>query len=1142
MPNRWAQLPVLEGAQLAASSPDRHAALSASAGTGKTQVLSARVIRLLLRGADPSAILCLTFTKAGAAEMADRVHARLAQWVRLDDNKLRKDLFALGERNDDEAIARARTLFARVLDAPGGGLRVQTIHAFAASLLASFPGEAGLVPGFRALDAREEALLARETLARLLAGAEERGDLRLLADVQRLSRRLGEGEAESFLLRAARADGAMAELGPREGIEARLRERFSVPLGDVEERVRAGCADGRPELDALQSIARANAEWGAATGLKRADAVADWLGRDPTGRADGLEELLLVWLKSDGEPRKVEAKLLAREPDYPALADRLTEYFGGLAVLRRKAALTAEFAAALRAGQAYALAYRAAKRAAGAVDFDDLIERARELLTTPGMGDWVRYRLDQETDHILVDEAQDTNARQWEIVLALASEYFAGEGARNPERRTLFTVGDYKQAIFGFQGTDPEWFGHARAQIKQAAFNAELRFDDLSLEQSFRTSPPVLELVDRTLELLGPEKLGLERLPPRHRSATRHGYGEVTLLRPVSAEAEAEAEEDSGEEGWAPEAQRVFAERLAKQIKRWLTEPFALECRDRRQLRPDDVMILVRKRGQLASLLVARLHAEGVPVAGVDRLRLSQPLAIKDLLAAMRFAVQPHDDLNLASLLVSPLFGWSQEQLLGCAYDRGDRTLWESLRERCAADPAVGKLCALLAQADYQPPHAFLECLLSGALQGRRKLLERLGVEAGDPIDELVNAALEFEASGLLTLQSFLDWFDRGDVEIVRDPSAPLDAVRLLTVHGAKGLQAPLVILADATGDPDDSRGRGFELPLEGDRSAPLFRPRASERFAPLDAWAAEAEADEREEHWRLLYVALTRAEERLVVGGALGPRRRGAVPEESWHKFVEDALDTLGAEWTKDECWGRVRRYMQGLPAPTLRRGRAGQSDAPPAALLPRRPLPEWATRPPRPEAKPSRPLAPSAPEPDQSVDPPPTAAMRDAARRGTLLHALFERLPGVAPERRREAADRYLGGAAKVDDAAERAALIDDALRVIEHPAHAALFAPDALAEAPLAAVVPSGAVVSGTVDRLLVGEDVIVADFKTGRRPPEELGGIPDSHLKQMAAYREALHMIFPGRTVRAMLLYTAGPRLFELPDALLDPLKP
>jgi len=1119
---------ILRDQQRAASDPRELVWLSASAGTGKTHVLSARVLRLLLNGARPESILCLTFTKAGAAEMAERVHGRLAWWVRLDEKVLAKELFALGAPHDAEAVERARSLFAAVLDAPGGGLRIQTIHAFCQTLLAGFPDEAGLAPGFRPLEAREEAALARRTLGDLLEQAERGGDLGLIDDVQALSRRLGEKEAEGYLMTCARSPEAMEALGP--GIEARVRRALDVPLGDVEAAIADACADAMFDIASVLALSRANADWGTATGLKAADCCAAFLSADAAARAAMLDELAGLVLTRTGEPRKPSAKLLALEPGYEGLAAKVAECCSRLTSLRQRAALARQVAAGLRAGQAYARAYAEAKRSAGAVDFDDLIRLTVRLLETDGMGDWVRFKLDQSTDHILVDEAQDTNARQWAIVAALAGEFFAGQGARHPAHRTIFTVGDFKQAIFGFQGTDPASFEAAGRIFGQHARDARREFLRLSLDRSFRSTPPVLELVDQLIADLGHEAMGLAEPPPRHVSARQSEPGMVTLWPPVVA---GSAEEEEAEEGWVDDATRAFAGKLAKQVRAWMDDPFWIS-RHGRPFQPEDLLILVRKRGELAALIVARLHAEGVPVAGVDRLRLTAPLAVRDLLAAIRFVLQPEDDLNLASLLVSPLIGLTQDDLYSLAFGR-KVSLWQALRGHGGFDEAREALAAMLAMADLTTPFRFLEAILSGPLDGRRRLLARLGQEARDPIEELLNAALQFEDDSTPSLQRFIDWFDRGDVEITRDPSAPLGAVRVMTAHGSKGLQAPVVVLADATGDPAAAPVRGLDWSIDETMTVPIFRPRKAELAGGgLADDLDRARRRDMEEHWRLLYVAATRAEERLIVGGALGPKAKGVPPPLSWYGAIAGAMDGLGAIVEEDAAWGEVRHHRGGGTA------RGGKTRLP----RPEIPFvePSWLRKPAPVEARPPRPLAPSSLGLDNVADPPPSPAMLEAARRGTLLHALFERLPAIASDRREAAALHWLERSAGVADPETRARLAADACAIIADPAFADVFGPDALAEAPIAAVV-DGIVVAGTVDRLLVKADVVrIVDFKTGRRVPGGLDSVPEHHLRQMGAYAAALKAIFPGAEIDAALLYTSGPRMIVLPSDLLRLHKP
>jgi ATP-dependent helicase/nuclease subunit A len=1126
-------LPRLVDEQARASDPSSHVWLAASAGTGKTQVLAARVYRLLLGGTDPGAILCLTFTKAGAAEMAGRINQRLARWVRASEADIKADLISLGEQWTPALIARARTLFAKVLDAPGGGLRIQTIHGFCQSLLAAFPVEAGLTPGFRPLEAREESALARETLAHLLVDAEREGRNGATRAVGALSLRLGEDGAEAFLRACARAPAAMAALPMGEGIGPYVR-RALIGVDDVEAAIARGCADLDDGL--LGQLRDCNAAWGTKNGVARADVISAWLARSPEDRAATLGDLHGVWAKQDGDVRSFAKGQAPQDPDYAPIAADFHDQVARLIRMRDMAEYADLLAAGLSVGRDYAAAYHAAKRRIGAVDFDDLIDAAVALLRQDGMGDWVRFKLDQATDHVLIDEAQDTNLRQWAIVDAIASDFFSGFGTRGDKRRTLFTVGDYKQAIFGFQGTDPLNFRWAERHFRDLAdVTSDIReieptpFEQLALTSSFRSTQPILDFVDAAIGVLPGAGLGVDD-NQRHASKVE-GPGQVNLWAPTLA-----GEEDEGEEGWVADAVRAHATRIAAQVRAWLdpNDPLMLESKGR-PLRPEDVMILVKRRGELASLIVARLYAEGVPVAGVDRLRLTAPLAVQDLLAAIRFVLQPQDDLALASLLVSPLIGWSQDELMHAAMKRRGG-LWAHLQTTQPAE-RIAPLNAMLRRADFTTPYVFLEELLTGPLDGRRKLIRRLGQEARDPIDELLNAALEFERVSIPSLQRFLDWFDRGDVEIVRDPSQPMDAVRVMTAHGAKGLQAPLVILADATADPEARPRSTLKWQADQGVELPVFRPRKEQRWGALADAVDAADARELAEHWRLFYVAATRAEERLEIAGALGPRSKGVPSDNSWYAAAEAALTALGAAEREGEGEAARRSFAGHDPQPPVRARSSRAAEAGSVAL------PPWARQRAPIEARPPRPLAPSSLGEDDVPDPPPSATMRAAAERGRLIHDLFERLPGLAPDRRLPSAERWLAAVGQVTDASVRSEMIATVLAVLDDPAHAELFGANSLGEAPISAVVSGGYVIAGTVDRLLIEPDrVRVIDFKTGRRVPGDLGDVPVFHLRQMSAYAEALRVIFPGRRIEAALLYTAAPRLFDLPEAVLAQHKP
>ena len=1167
-------LATLDPRQTAAADPESHVWLGASAGTGKTQVLSARVLRLMLDGVSPEAILCITFTKAGAAEMAHRIHERLAAWVRMDDGDLRLDLRALGLEWDRPGLmARARSLFATVIDSPGGAIRVQTIHSFCQTLLASFPLEAKLLPGFRAIEEDEAEALKRAVLGALLSPSSSEegfgvvdagvghhpaatrpgfaepslaapplkrrgGETELNDAAAMLSRRLGPDAALAFLSRCAAAFG-----GPRASLPPAahdLRAAFDLPAGDADAWVREQVAAGAIADADIKAVAASGAAWGTKTGLACSDVMVGWLMGDTDARAAMLGELIACFLTGKGELRADFAGDKGKMKDCLDAAVRIVEAAQGIVGTATAMRVADELAAAWKLGSRFAEAYALAKREAGLADFDDLISLAGALLRVSSFGEWVRFKLDQRTDHILVDEAQDTNMRQWGIVLSLAEEFFAGSGAKDERIRTLFTVGDRKQAIFGFQGTDPGAFADAKTLFKLLAGETPNPLQEVDLVSNYRSTPAVLQVADAWLEAGGTGLMGLDGDEPPHRPFRDAHAGQVELWAPLpvgkalDAEAEDAGEEESGD-GTAPAsdpASMRLARAIADEVRDW-----TLNGKDGRPVSPGDIMILVRRRRDLAARIVARLQALHVPVAGVDRFALTQPLAVQDLMAAMRFAVQPLDDLNLAALLVSPLIGWTQDELYERTHKRGRAAIWEHLRgtEGDVPAAAMDALRHLLGMADFTTPFRFLETVLSGPIDARRKLYARLGREARDPIDELLNQALAFETRETVSLLGFLTAVSGSGADIKRQTEARSDVVRVMTVHGSKGLQAPIVILADATDDAAIGH-RPFRVDVAGWEKLPVFALPADERHGALaEAYQKEALAAA-QEHWRLFYVAMTRAEEILVVAGVTKKPDR-SIPEASWHAAVEDVLSGMGSEWEEaGPMWGR-RRVHRANAGKWARREKAARAAPPPLVQ------PAWAHAPAPEEARPPRPLAPSALGEDDVAVPPQGTARVAAVTRGLLLHALFERLPPVAAEKRRAAALRWLVAQAPALDDAARAAMVDEVLAVLDDPAHAALFGPGSLAEVPLSAVVDGGLVVAGIVDRLLVtGDAVTVIDYKTGRQVPDGAADVAPAYLRQMAAYRDALGVIFPGRRIEAALLYTAGPKLILLGDDILGPHKP
>jgi ATP-dependent helicase/nuclease subunit A len=1143
----------LKGEQREAAFPQDNVWLSASAGTGKTQVLSARVLRLLLeRDIEPSQILCLTFTKAGAAEMANRINAVLARWVRMPATMLAKELGHLGADIGPDTQERARTLFASVLDCPGGGLRIDTIHAFSQWLLANFPEEAGLVPGTRAMEDRTRELLAREVLADLLGEAESAGDAQLMQAVQRFTRRKEPGALLRWLMVCADAEEMWTgPAGWQSPVDGRVRRLLGIPADADTDWANEGLAPGIFPDDVLRVMLPTLQGWKAQGGQNSSAFIAEWLTLGLADRATACSRFNETLLKKDGQPRVMPTPQKL-DPDFTNRQQTVADALAEVETRRALLAVADYLVDAFEIGRAFALRWADAKAREGLLDFSDLIRKAARLLGNQDASAWIRYKLDRHFDHILIDEAQDTNQAQWDIVLALIDDFFSGEGARGDRIRTIFTVGDYKQAIFGFQGTSPENFARAKQIVEQriraasdgiAASRINRRrptWRALELDQSFRTAQPVLNFVNAAIAGLGHESFGLDTPPRPHFGYP--GPGLVTLWRPVvpiadsaggAEDDDAEVPDDAEGQDWLPHEDTVLASQIAEQIDRWVNgdEPFVLaKGGNPRRAGPGDIMVLVRRRKELAAQIVAKLQARRVPVAGVDRLRLGAPLAVRDVLAALRFAAQPLDDLALANLLASPLIGWRQEELLAHVPRAKDVRLWDHLRRDdapgCVLETAE-RLRDLLRRADYETPQAMIAWLMNGPWQARARLVERLGGEVNDPLDELLNQAFAYESEFVPSLAGFLQWFDAGEGELKRDSDGGAGQVRVLTVHGSKGLQAPIVILADATGKPgdpnmlelaDDPMGQG-NAPA---RMVPLPPVSGKEKAGPIAEAAQQARIAALQEHWRLMYVAMTRAEEALFIGGSLGKKQRDKGPhQESWYAKLAPLFDGAMLD---DPLW--QARQEWGKRAPPLMQIETEQADG-------ATPLPAWAIAPIGPEPRPPRPLAPSNAGEDCAADPPlPPEAAKLAARRGSLIHRLLERLPDVPHDARKAAAASWLNRQA--GDLAEdaRAEILASALSVLAHPEFAAIFAADALAEVPLAATV-GGIVVAGTADRLLVtGDEVLVVDFKTTRRPPQSAAAIPSATLRQMAAYVAALEAIYPGRAVRAGVLYTHAPRLFVI----------
>lgn len=1145
------QIPALaRDAQTRSSNPATSVFVSANAGSGKTHVLVQRVVRLLLAGVPPAKILCITFTKAAAANMSQRVFTKLGEWVALGDDALDRALKESGiARPTTQTRMQARKLFASALETPGG-LKVQTIHALCTRLLQQFPFEANVPARFAVLDDRDQADMMEHASLKVLLDAAAKpmspiGRALQTAMATAADTTFREVVTEAVLSR----DHLLAWIAQAGGVEAAVGELSRALAIDANESIEA------IEREIIEGPNLPRSRWPEVAAALENGSIEDQK-QAATLRACSeallpVEGYLNVFLKQDKTFKaRIVTSAIARAR--PGIAASFTAEKERLAPLidRRRAAFTRDRTHALLAiATAVADNYRLDKQARGAMDYSDLIEKTLKLLDNTSAG-WVHYKLDRGVDHVLIDEAQDTSPQQWDIVARLISEFTTGAGAREA-KRTVFAVGDEKQSIFSFQGAASREFDARRRELEQRFHKAELAFEKISFTYSFRSGAGVLQAVQSTFQ---PQDVyrsittDRDGMPP-HMALTDAAPSSIDLW-----ELELPPERQDME-GWRmpfdavsrtnPEV--VLANRIQREIKA-LVERGDLTgiAGRRRKLTYGDVLVLVRRRGKAFDAVIKALKHAGVPVAGADRLKLTEHVAVIDLMSLGDALLLPKDDLALAVALKSPLFGLDEDQLFALAWNRKG-SLRAAVEERAKTDTTFAdvarRLAACEARVTHDTPFAFYAWLL-GADGGRARIMQRLGAEANDALDEFLELALGYERRALASLQSFLAWLRAADTEIKRDMEIARDEVRVMTVHGAKGLEAPVVFLADTTVSPTETQRVNLVRIPQGNDSPnaaglTVWAGRKADDPALVASARETMKGEMDDEYRRLLYVAMTRAADRLIVGGCLPGNRREVSPT-SWYALIREGLKRSGlveTEIKSDD--GPVFRYSKsddlGAPADLF-----SVADAKPAIALP-----DWLRTPDQPRPAPRALIRPSTSGNDRSSARERAPNQRERAlQRGTLVHRLLQSLPEIPQQRRLDAATRFLARNALHADGwtdVDRVSLAKEVLALMDDKRFALVFAEGSRAEVPIVGRLPelSDAPVSGQIDRLLIAPDQIwIIDFKTNATAPRQLADVPQAYVRQLALYRRVLALAYPGRAIRAALLWTEIPEMMEIPATNLD----
>jgi len=1087
--------------QAKASDPAASVFVSANAGTGKTKLLTDRVLRLLLSGAPADAILCVTYTRAAAAEMRNRIFKRLADWAIIPAKALGEDLENMGIHTPSQDMRRrARSLFAEILDNDDGP-RVETVHSFCQSILRRFPIEAGVAPHVQLADDDEQSRLKAMARANILYHPSPE----LAASVLLIAEAVSEGRADEivndFINRAVGLDSpdCLAR------IESHFRDDLGVVSADTERDMLMARLD-LIQVEKLRAVSVALQTSKSKIQIDRGAKMAVWLAQTGEGRIEKLS-FLVDALFSAGKPRKQlsNADIRKTSPQIDAIQKQAIETIKPLLPDRAAQICRDRTMALYRFGMAFNQEYSRLKTQRGLLDYNDLITRTNNLLAASEAAQWVAWKLDNGIQHLLIDEAQDTSPAQWKLLRRLVDEFFDGEGA-SPHRastatslpRTMFAVGDFKQSIYSFQGADPLVMNKNRSELSGRAKAIQADFRDVPLSVSFRSASPILDLVNKTIPDLG----GIDDFTT-HEMA-RSGAGGFVELWPV-----VKGNDDFG-------AEMLAATQLARRVKSWIGKRH-LPSGD--LVGAGDILILLRKRGRFFELLLSALQIANVQVAGADRMQLAEQIEIQDLLALGDVMHLADDDLQLAAVLKSPLFGMSEDQLYDLAYNRGKASLMSRLMAHRGADGALGKMADQLARwqsrAEYESVFGFFSFVLVDG--GRQKFRDRLGRAVDESLDHFLNLAQNFALGGGVSLLEFLTAIRSSGGEVKRDMDASgTDEVRIMTIHGAKGLEAPIVILPDMLA----SRGKSEPVLPAADGSVHYWLPPSDlARPAFVDEARQAATTLRTEEDNRLLYVAMTRARDGLVIGGWEKPNGVRRLDGSDYALLSAAIKATKTAIENED---GTVSITAEQTAKIDDKREKEPK-------LPPKKPVDDtadWLFRPAPMDDKSGRPIRPSQPGLDH--DPQSLAAgvaKQNAQSRqiglayGKLAHRLLEQLPATDAAVRRDRAVQIAGQSRDVPDAMA-ASLIDKLLTLIDLPAFAPLFSKDALVEVPINGRL-NGIGIAGQIDRLFIDDKrIILADFKTGQ--PRE-NAIPRSYLHQMALYDGLLQKIYPGRDIECWLVW-------------------
>lgn len=1140
-----------DGPQIAATIPTHDIWVAASAGSGKTTVLINRVLRLMLphksldndgiefAAVAPHKIICITFTKAAAAQMSLRIQKKLGDWSTMSEDLLIQELENLTNSAPDQAmIQTARELFSRVLDSPGG-LSIMTIHSFCQSVLARFPIEAGISPGFKVIEewATQDYLSKAifDLIINIKNGA--RCDLHhafsriaLVTDLDRLRQTL-------FNL-SAQQDRILKfcdQHGTGETLRQNIIELHGFKRDQTLSDIILGYVSNRPESKltelcyALANSSKRNADI--------AQYIADWLALTPVKRCENLTSLSKGFFKKNGFDHWSLTKKFI-EQNYTLYqfwieeGEKLKELLQTINTFDQ-AAQTADF---LTLAHATFLRFHDVKTHYNVLDFDDLITKTYHLLNHTGQ-DWVHYKLDEGIDHILLDEAQDTSPYQWEIIRKLCEEFTSGWGRETAHERSLFVVGDKKQSIYSFHGADPSVFDEMSDYFRKKSLDAGRVFEQIRLDKSYRTSSPVLKCVDEVFSSIQiANSIGIAQSHKLQHTSNRPLDAGLVEIWDLPQKIKPEKQDldfrwslpaaSSKPEAVLPPPQSQLAVRISQHIWNMIESRELLESQGR-PIEPRDILILVRTRnGPFVTDLIRQLKLLQIPVSGIDRMSLRDQIAVEDCLALARFSRFPQDDLSLACLLKSPFIRLNDEFIMQlCLARTHQQSLWEYLQLSNEISPEIITwlrnqihLARHLSAFNFFDQALICSCPGAPDESARLAFSTHLGPDCIDPLDEFLEYCRKKQTEDMYSLEAIVTSLEKMPVTIKRDQEDPDkdsgNQIRIMTVHASKGLESPIVYLPDTVSMPITSK----ITPLlwvknKGGIQFPLWSSKPGSS-SPLYATARELEKTKAyDEYLRLLYVAMTRPKDRLYVcGPACNPDKKNL--DQTWYGLVDSAFERLENVQRRGDI--RVYSSPQIRNISKLSKFKSIQDTEN---------MPSWLKTPPT-NLQDQIYIQPShlGRSEDFALSPlENTTAFR--FERGILTHKLFQFLPDIDPAYRAEAAEKFLKKSSPNLPNAICAEIKSEVLNIMDDPVFAPVFGKHSFAEVAVAGEIAPGRILSGQIDRLVIEDNrALIVDYKTNRPSPHSSADIPQAYRNQLRAYYKAISQIYPSKTIHCAILWT------------------